>query len=140
VPEHPLLHAGYNFDDINGDEIDGAGTNWTVWPVLFDAYIGHVPLIVTDEMMSVFDEACADFTPAHIDTTTTLPPPERVTEIQSNGWRMIMVASEGNVITIRQTPREKVIRDIWGEETLPVQGDQVLPRAGANTVRVRKRQ
>ena len=57
---HPILPAGYNADDNNGDEVDGAGTNWPIWPYLFDAFIPLEVLIITPEMMDVFD-GCPDW-------------------------------------------------------------------------------
>lgn len=140
MPDHPILPCGYNADENNGDEVDGAGTNWTIWSVIFDTFQGLVPLVVTDEMLAVFDEACADLTMRHPDDTMVPPAAERIFEVQSHGWRTIMISAEGNVITIRHTPRDKVIRDDWGEDAPPAQGDQVLPRVGPNVVKLRKRQ
>jgi hypothetical protein len=57
---HPFLPAGFNADDTNGDEINGAGTNWPVWPYLFDSFVPLEVLIVTPEMMEIFD-GCADY-------------------------------------------------------------------------------
>lgn len=57
---HPILPAGINADDVNGDVHNGSGTNWPIWPVLFDTYEGFIPIIVTDEMEEVFD-GCADY-------------------------------------------------------------------------------
>ena len=57
---HPKLPAGYDADDHNGDDINGAGTNWPVWPQLFDTFVALEVLIVTDEMMDIFVTGCPD--------------------------------------------------------------------------------
>jgi len=57
---HPVLPAGFNADDNNGDEVDGAGTNWAVWPYLFDSFVPLEVLIITPEMLEIFD-GCADY-------------------------------------------------------------------------------
>jgi len=57
---HPRLPAGFNADDNNGDEVDGAGTNWPVWPYLFDSFVPLEVLIITDEMLEIFD-GCPDY-------------------------------------------------------------------------------
>jgi hypothetical protein len=140
VLDHPYLPAGFNADDNNGDEVDGAGTNWNVWPVLFDTFESRRVLIVTQDMLDVFEEACPDFVPARIDTTQVFPPAERVIDIPSHGWRELAISGEGNTVMIRPAPRSRSISDDWGDQTLPAQGDQVLPATGPGTVNVRKRQ
>jgi hypothetical protein len=140
VPDHPFLPAGFNADDNNGDEVDGAGTNWHVWPVLFDSFEKRRVLIITDEMLAVFDEACADYTPSPVDNTHVYPPTERVIEILSRGWRTIDVTSDANVVVIRASPRTKVVARDWDSETLPARNDIVLPAGSPNVVQSRKHQ
>jgi hypothetical protein len=60
MPDHPIMPAGYNADPIDGDEVDGSGTNWAIWPVLFDCYIGLIPMLLTDEMLEAFVQQCPD--------------------------------------------------------------------------------
>jgi len=66
---HPLLPAGINADDNNGDEVDGAGTNWEIWPELFDSFIGLQVMLVDSEMMAVFDTGFPDYAPPCIPNT-----------------------------------------------------------------------
>ena len=47
---HPILSAGYNSWDNNGDEVDGAGVNEPVWPVYFDTFEPLLVLIITPAM------------------------------------------------------------------------------------------
>ena len=56
---HPILLAGFNTDDINGDDYDGPGTNWRISPMLFDSFESMQVVIITEEMLLVF-EGCAD--------------------------------------------------------------------------------
>ena len=139
MSDHPYLPAGYNADSYDDDEVDGAGTNWAIWPVLFDAYIGHAPVVVTDDMLAVFDEACPDFSPAAVNTTLTLPAVNRQINISANGWTTITFAYENNVVMIRPESRKQVIPDDWGDETLPMQDNRVLLSGGADVVKPRKR-
>jgi hypothetical protein len=69
---HPQLPAGFNADPIDGDEVDGAGNNWPVWPVLVDTFELRRPLILTDESFEVF-EGCADLVIGCVNNTITLP-------------------------------------------------------------------
>jgi hypothetical protein len=58
---HPILPAGFNADDVSGDEFDGAGTNHPLWPMLVELFEGLQIVLITDEMLAVFD-GCADLT------------------------------------------------------------------------------
>jgi hypothetical protein len=58
---HPILPAGYNSAPNDGDEVDGPGYNEPIWPYLFNAFIPLEVLIITLEMLEVFD-GCADYT------------------------------------------------------------------------------
>ena len=69
---HPILPAGFNADPIDGDEVDGAGTNWPVWPALVDTVEVHRPLILTKENFEVF-EGCADLVIGGTNNTIILP-------------------------------------------------------------------
>jgi hypothetical protein len=74
LTDHPTMPAGYNADPIDGDEVDGSGTNWTIWPVLFDTFIGLVPLVITPEMMDAFLQECADLVLPWEDNIVAVPP------------------------------------------------------------------
>lgn len=59
------LFAGYNTTSINGDEMDGPGKNWIIWPInnwptVFDSYVGLQPMILTVADLEVFT-GCADY-------------------------------------------------------------------------------
>ena len=56
---HPILPAGFNADDIDGDDYDGPGTNHRISPMLFDSFESMQVVIITEEMLAVFD-GCAD--------------------------------------------------------------------------------
>ena len=71
-PTHPLLPAGFNADEINGDETNGAGTNWSIGPMLFDTFEAFAPLIITESMLDAFNE-CADYTVPGVNDTHMIP-------------------------------------------------------------------
>lgn len=70
---HPILPTGYNSWDNNGDEVDGAGVNMAVWPVLFDTFIGLEFVIVTQAMIDMFDEECPDYVVACVNELIMIP-------------------------------------------------------------------
>jgi hypothetical protein len=78
---HPLLPAGYNSAAINGDEFDGAGVNERISPVLFDTFIGLEILIITADMLEVF-EGCADLIIASQNNVINFPEEVRTVEIR----------------------------------------------------------
>jgi hypothetical protein len=66
------IFDGYNSTTNNADEIDGAGVNEPVWPVLFDTFIAITPLIINAAMMEAFD-GCADITIPGVNNTIVIP-------------------------------------------------------------------
>jgi len=70
---HPDLYAGYNTAPNNGDEVDGAGVNDPpVSPIWVSAMVSKPILIVTEEMLEVF-EGCADYTARKQVDTVVIP-------------------------------------------------------------------
>jgi hypothetical protein len=57
----PLLYAGVNFNALNEDEANGAGTNRMISPNFFETFETLPILIVTGEMLSVFLTECPDY-------------------------------------------------------------------------------
>ena len=101
---HPQLPAGLNADDVNDDVIDGGGTNWPIWPMLFDTYQGFAPVIVTDEMQEVFD-GCADYTVGCVVDEFILP--AAIGPYLVGGtWPDIVPPLMNNTIVIPWQPRE----------------------------------
>lgn len=58
---HPILPAGYNEDPIDGDDVDGAGTNETVWPHFFDTFTMMHLFIIDQDMLDIFETGCPDY-------------------------------------------------------------------------------
>jgi len=113
---HPRLPAGFNADDNNGDEVDGAGTNWPVWPYLFDSFIPLEVLIITPEMLEVFD-GCADYVIPRVATTIPVPaepmmlalaPPPNELQIATVQSELVIVRHE-NLIVFPATESTLVI-------------------------------
>jgi hypothetical protein len=76
---HPLLPCGFNADDLNGDDYDGPGTNWRVSPMLLDSFEAKDVVIITEEMLAIF-EGCADYVVAR--DIWRIGMPREVREIQ----------------------------------------------------------
>lgn len=108
---HPTLPAGYNADDNNGDEVDGAGTNWAIWPLLYDTFEAKYVLIVSEEMMGLFGTTCADY---------TVPP-------------------MSNVITFPAENQELYVRNVWSEQVLAPASDKIKLPAEQRTIMVRRK-
>lgn len=129
---HPVLPAGLNADDLNGDDYDGAGTNWPIWPTLFDTFVGFQVLIITDEMLDAFDNLCADYVlacdpwevaPSFIDSTTVSGPE----------WITQMVLPQRSTLVAPPRPREKAPTPDW-DALVPVSASwQLSLQAEANT-------
>ena len=83
-PNHPLLPAGYNSWEINGDEVDSAGVNEPVWPDLFDSFEGLSTLVLTPPMVGAFDD-CPDFTIAPASNNIMIPLEARTFVVRGSG-------------------------------------------------------
>ena len=70
---HPVLPAGYNADDLNGDEFNGAGTNHPVWPNYTVMTTYQIIVLMSEEMMSIFDTECPDLVIACQPNTILIP-------------------------------------------------------------------
>jgi hypothetical protein len=78
--KHPILPAGYNSWENDGDEVDGAGVNEPISPDYFDALEPGFPLILSSEMLAVFD-GCADLVIACVPDTIVIPRQDDIVEI-----------------------------------------------------------
>lgn len=56
---HPVLPAGYNDWEINGGDANFPGANEAIWPELFDTFEPKQIVLITEEMLEIFD-GCAD--------------------------------------------------------------------------------
>jgi hypothetical protein len=70
---HPILPAGYNSWENDGDEVDGSGVNETIAPVLFDSFVGLPVLVIDTEMLAAFDEECPDLVVARVNDQLVIP-------------------------------------------------------------------
>lgn len=95
--EHPILPAGYNADDNNGDEVDGAGTNWPILPLLFDSFEAKYVLIVTEEMMAAFGDTCPDYVVPVEYRSLMLPTEDQLVAI-GRLWPDITLPAPSNVL------------------------------------------
>jgi len=89
---HPIFPAGFNSWDINGDDINGPGVNEPVWPYLFDSFVPLEVLIITPEMLEVFD-GCADYTVPGVTRDIPIDP-------QPNVYVLPAVSAALNVPTV----------------------------------------
>lgn len=118
---HPILPAGYNADDNNGDEVDGAGTNWSIWPALFDTFIGLKTLVITGEMMDIFDNTCPDYIAPGEPNLITWPVDNW--ELQArNPWLDIVLPADPSLIMIPYQSRELNIRHEPDTEVIKQEG------------------
>jgi hypothetical protein len=68
----PILPAGYDSWDLNGDEMNGPGVNEPIWPMLFDTFEPKQIVIMTEELLEVFD-GCADYVVPCENTAVVFP-------------------------------------------------------------------
>lgn len=69
----PILPAGINTTEINGDELNGAGVNEPVWPVYVTGLETFPPIILDEETASIFDKLCPDYVPRQQSNVFTVP-------------------------------------------------------------------
>ena len=133
---HPFLPAGYDSTAIGCDEVDGPGLNEPIWPVLFDTFEGLSPVIITDEMMEVFD-GCADYIVA-ADLWRSVFPAEERTFMVAGIWSDYEVAAQNNVLVFPREVRTQKVPADWGDNAIPVKQDTMVFSSETRTHIVRK--
>jgi len=125
---HPILPAGFNADDFNGDEMNGAGTNWPVWPVLFDTFVALDVFLVTEEMLEIF-EGCADYVVSIGLKTVTFPRENRVLLLNQEGVSTIQIAAQDDTVVFSRERRAQTIdkQGVW-VRIAAVSDTNVMPR------------
>ena len=106
---HPYLPTGYDSADIGGDEVNGPGVNWPIWPELFDTFVSFEAMFITDSMMNFFATGCPDLKIPH-DTWEVLLPHEERTQIIRTDWVGQMLPSQNNVLRFPQEVRKQEVR------------------------------
>lgn len=111
---HPILPCGFNADDNNGDEVDGAGTNWPIWPTYFDSFESKRVLILTDEMLEAF-EGCPDVIPEGEYVPAVFPAIDPVVPISRDSWiTAFMVPPPANAIILQAASTVvQIVPDKW---------------------------
>lgn len=115
---HPELPAGFNSDDIDGDDFNGPGTNWPVWPLMFDSYEGLEPLVMNRERYEVFD-GCADYGVPMENNLITLGNEGKLYMV-GGSWPMLVPPPINRRIVMLPETREKTIAD--DSETVVILG------------------
>lgn len=136
MTEHPLLPCGYNADDNDGDEVDGAGTNWPIWPLLFDSFEGLTPLIITDGMLDAFETTCADYIVPGENNIGYVPVEDQVMFVR-NAWRTIELPATSNLIVFPSAPPSVKLKSEPNTAAL-VPGDRthaIAPASRTATIR-----
>jgi len=128
---HPVLPAGCNSWDINGDDYDGSGVNEPIWPMLFDTFIALRPLIVTEEMLEAFDNLCADYALA-CDVWEIAPSFIDATTISGPEWITQMIQPQRSTYVTPPLRRELTPAPDW-VDLAPTGSWQLSPQAEANT-------
>jgi hypothetical protein len=119
---HPQLPAGLNADDVNGDVIDGGGTNWPIWPMLFDAYEPERPIILDAEKLEVFD-GCPDFNVGAVPDCVLMPSEQMLIDIGGTWPDIVPPALQATIMIAHETAEQK-IRNV----------SAIFPNSGTNTV------
>lgn len=106
---HPYLPAGYNSMAIGTDEVNAPGENWPVWPVYYDTFIGLEVVIMSDDMMQIFETGCPDYVVAYENSTSVLPREERTYVIRTD-WGEQALQPQNNVLTFPREVRTQEVR------------------------------
>lgn len=78
----PLLFAGLNSAFISGDEFNGAGRHDPLWPAYIDANEVGIPLLMTDDSLSIFETECPDLIIPATNRTIVVFPETRSQQIK----------------------------------------------------------
>ena len=98
---HPVLPCGYNSAAMNGDEANGAGLNEAIWPVLFDAYEGFAPVILTSRTRWRSSTECPDLTFACPDNHQVFPNIDRLTTELRGRWIEQQIPAQANTLVFK---------------------------------------
>lgn len=69
---HPVLPAGYDSFEINGDDMDGSGVNFPVWTSAWESLKMGTPITLLAGSYEVFDD-CPTVTIRGDNTTIVFP-------------------------------------------------------------------
>jgi hypothetical protein len=139
MTQHPLLPAGYNADPIDGFEIDSPGTNWAVWPTLYDTFISLEAIIITQEMMDAFGNLCPDYAPTGEDMTAIARGIYDTYVVPAIGWPHITVEAVNSTYMIAGEYPVYVIRADKEGITISEPGNVVPMQRGVRAQQMRKR-
>ncbi len=106
---HPQLPAGYNSDPIDGDEVDGAGTNWAIEPLWTDTFLSYPLVLITPDMLEIFETGCPDYVVQRVDNVYTLPAEVR-THTVPRDYQDYIPSPVNNTIVFPREVRKKVMR------------------------------
>ena len=107
---HPVLPAGYDSWEHAGDEINGSGVNEPVWPQLFDTFVALEVLIITEDMMEIFETGCPDLT-LPFDRWEIAMPGENNVVVITDVWASIIPPTTSKKLTVPPETREVKIKE-----------------------------
>jgi hypothetical protein len=107
---HPKLPAGYNSWEHDGDDINGSGVNEPVWPQLFDTFVALEVLIITEDMMDIFETGCPDLIIPYDKWEIGLPGEVRVVAV-TDVWSSLAVPATAKKVLLPQETRVVKIKE-----------------------------
>lgn len=123
---HPVLFAGYNSCDNDGDEVDGPGVNAPQWPVYVDTFIGFSLIVLTTEMLEAFDSQCPDYVAAAVPELYVAQPDNWEVGV-GNLWPDPFIAAEADVVTIEPQSDSLVLAADWPDYLVtPINGTRQI--------------
>lgn len=72
VERHPILPAGFNSFEIDGDDMDGSGVNLPIWTLAWDSMAMGTPIALLPGSYEVFDD-CPTITIRGENSTIVFP-------------------------------------------------------------------
>jgi hypothetical protein len=82
--KHPIMPAGYDHWENNGDELNGGGVNEPVWPEYFDAFEGLTVLVLTPVLVDSFND-CPDWIMGDAHNVVAIPLDAQVLLVEEAG-------------------------------------------------------
>jgi hypothetical protein len=124
IPE--LVGGCFNGEALNEWNFNGGGNNpIPVHSFEVDFYVNTYPLILTEEMLAVFDE-CPDLI-VPCEDVTTLVPAEDDLLVVAYGWPVLVVPREDDRVLLPAEVETMVVPSDWPELVIPPNTGVVTP-------------
>lgn len=138
MTDHPILPCGYNSWENDGDEVDGAGVNETIWPTYLNSFVPLQPIIMTDELEDIFEHGDPDLV-FSCDILEITYPWIANESLAVNPWLPLTFQADDNVICFPASDQPYVVSHTWTDTAAsPVANPNIVLPEGTRTQPVKE--